>query len=134
MTTRTDKAGSRSLSAADQALLDKINAAVATANEAETTVTTARAELVSRSRIVGELLLEAKKRHPKVADFEAFLKRVDGLKLSRAYDLMKLAGAAPPMRSSARRLAIGKGNRAPTRRCRCQPNRSGRSPSGNQFP
>jgi len=78
--------------AADQVLLDKINAAVATANEAETTVTTARAELVSRSRIVGELLLEAKKRHPKVADFEAFLKRVDGLKLSRAYDLMKLAG------------------------------------------
>ena len=78
--------------AADQVLLDKINAAVATANEAETTVTTARGELVSRSRIVGELLLEAKKRHPKVADFEAFLKRVDGLKLSRAYDLMKLAG------------------------------------------
>jgi hypothetical protein len=92
MTTRTDKAGSRSLSAADQALLDKINAAVATANEAETTVTTAQAELVSRSRAVGELLLEAKNRHPKVADFEAFLKRVDGLKLSRAYDLMRLAG------------------------------------------
>jgi len=80
------------LRAADQALLDKINAAVATANEAETIVTTAQAELVSRSRMVGELLLEAKKRHPKVADFEAFLKRVDGLKLSRAYDLMKLAG------------------------------------------
>ena len=78
--------------AADQVLLDKINAAVATANEAETIVTTAQAELVSRSRMVGELLLEAKKRHPKVADFEAFLKRVDGLKLSRAYDLMKLAG------------------------------------------
>jgi hypothetical protein len=27
-----------------------------------------------------------------VKDFEAFLKRVDGLKLSRAYDLLRLAG------------------------------------------
>jgi hypothetical protein len=87
-----NEASKVNLRAADQALLDKINAAVATANEAETIVTTAQAELVSRSRMVGELLLEAKKRHPKVADFEAFLKRVDGLKLSRAYDLMKLAG------------------------------------------
>ena len=78
--------------ATDQALLDKINAAVATANEAEKTAETAKAELVSRLRAVGELLLEAKKRHPKVADFEAFLKRVDGLKLSRAYDAMRLAG------------------------------------------
>jgi hypothetical protein len=78
--------------AADQALLDKINVAVATANAAEKTAETAKAELVSRSRAVGELLLEAKKRYPKVADFEAFLKRVDGLKLSRAYDLMRLAG------------------------------------------
>jgi hypothetical protein len=76
--------------AADQALLDKINAAVATANEAEKTAETAKAELVSRLRAVGELLLEAKKRHSKVADFEAFLKRVDGLKLSRAYDAMRL--------------------------------------------
>jgi hypothetical protein len=85
-----DKAGSQA--AADQALLDKINAAVATANEAEAIATTAQAKLVSRSRVVGELLLEAKKRHPKIADFEAFLKRVDGLKRSRAYDLMRLAG------------------------------------------
>src|SRR6516162_2011448 len=89
MTARSNKAR---LSAADRALLDKINAAVATANEAETTVTTAQAELVSRSRVVGELLLEAKKRHPKVADFEAFLKRVNGLGRSRAYDLLRLAG------------------------------------------
>jgi hypothetical protein len=79
-------------SGADQALLDKLNVAVAAANEAEKTVTTAQTELVSRSKVVGQLLLEAKKRHPKVADFEAFLRRVDGLKLSRAYDLLRLAG------------------------------------------
>jgi hypothetical protein len=73
-------------------LLVKINEAVAAANEAEAKVTTAQAELVSRSKTVGLLLLEAKKLHPKVNDFEAFLKRVDGLKLSRAYDLLRLAG------------------------------------------
>jgi hypothetical protein len=77
---------------AADALLTKINAAVAEVNKAEKVVTTAQAELVSKSRVVGQLLLEAKKRHPKVAEFEAFLKRVDGLKLSRAYDLMRLAG------------------------------------------
>ena len=77
---------------ADTALLAKINAAVKTANVAEQSVTTAQAELVSRSKEVGLLLLEAKKLHPAVKDFEAFLKRVDGLKLSRAYDLLQLAG------------------------------------------
>jgi hypothetical protein len=41
---------------------------------------------VSRSKQVGMLLLEAKKLHPAVKDFEAFLIRVS-LKLSRAYDL-----------------------------------------------
>jgi hypothetical protein len=76
----------------DGKLLQKINAAVRDNNKAEQAVTTAQAELVSKSRVVGQLLLEAKKRHPKVADFEAFLKRVDGLKLSRAYDLLRLAG------------------------------------------
>jgi hypothetical protein len=76
----------------DEKLLLKINVAVAAHNKAEQTVTTAQGELVSKSRIVGQLLLEAKKRHPKVADFEAFLKRVNGLKLSRAYDLLRLAG------------------------------------------
>jgi hypothetical protein len=78
--------------AADTTLLTKINKAVAAANEAEATVTTAKAELVSRSKAVGVLLLEAKKLHPTVKDFEAFLERVDGLKLSRAYDLLRLAG------------------------------------------
>jgi hypothetical protein len=77
---------------ADTALLAKINAAVKTANVAEQSVTTAQAELVSRSKAVGLLLLEAKKLHPAVKDFEAFLRRVDGLKLSRAYDLLRLAG------------------------------------------
>jgi hypothetical protein len=78
--------------AAEVELLAKINEAVAAANEAETAVTTAQAELVSRSRAVGLLLLEAKKLHPAVADFETFLKQVHGLKLSRAYDLLRLAG------------------------------------------
>jgi hypothetical protein len=76
----------------DTELLAKLNEAVAAANEAEKTVTTARVELVSRSKAVGALLLEAKKLYPAVKDFEAFLKRVDGLKLSRAYDLLRLTG------------------------------------------
>jgi hypothetical protein len=87
------------INADNAALLTKINEAVAAANEAEktaeaakATAEAAKAEVVSRSRVVGELLLEAKKRHPKVADFEAFLKRVDGLKLSRAYDYLRLVG------------------------------------------
>jgi hypothetical protein len=73
-------------------LLAKLNEAVAAANEAEAKVATAQADLVSRSKAVGLLLLEAKKLYPAVKDFEAFLKRVDGLKLSRAYDLLRLAG------------------------------------------
>jgi hypothetical protein len=76
----------------DAELLAKINAAVAAANEAETKVITAQAELVSRSKTVGLLLLEAKKLHPAVKDFEAFLGKVQGLKLSRAYDCMRVAG------------------------------------------
>jgi hypothetical protein len=73
-------------------LLDQINAAVAAEDEARKAVETATSELVSRGKLIGQLLLEAKKLHPKVADFEAFLKRVNGLHLSRAYDLMRLAG------------------------------------------
>ena len=80
-----------SSSPADQLLL-RLNQAVAAANEAEKTAETAKTELVSRSKVAGELLLEAKKLHPAVEDFKAFLKRVDGLKLSRAYDLMSVAG------------------------------------------
>jgi hypothetical protein len=76
----------------DEALLGKLNAAVAEHNAAEQAVTTAQSELVSKSKVVGQLLLEAKERHPKVKDFETFLKRVNGLKLSRAYDLLRLAG------------------------------------------
>src|SRR5262249_20748208 len=76
---------------ADAELLTKINKAVAEANHAEKTVTMAQEELVSRSRTVGLLLLEAKKLHPRVKEFEAFLARVDGLN-SHAYDLMRLAG------------------------------------------
>lgn len=77
---------------AETVLLTKINKAVAEANKAEQTVATAQAEVVSRSKAVGLLLLEAKKLHPAVKDFEAFLKKVDGLKIARAYDCMRIAG------------------------------------------
>jgi len=69
-------------------LLEKITVAVKEANEAEKNVATARDELVSRSKAVGLLLLEAKKLHPTKKQFEPFLNRVNGLKVSRAYDLM----------------------------------------------
>jgi hypothetical protein len=75
-----------------KSLVGKVNKAVAACNEAEKTAQTAQSELVSRSKVLGALLIEAKKLHPKVKDFEAFLERVDGLKLSRAYDCMRLAG------------------------------------------
>ena len=76
----------------DEVLLGKINRATAALIVEEMAVQKAQAELVSKSKEVGLLLLEAKKRHTNVADFEAFLKRVNGLKLSRAYDLLRLAG------------------------------------------
>ena len=95
-------------SSPDDELLLKLNVAVAAANEVEKTVETAKAELVSRSKVVGTLLLEAKTLHPAVGDFYAFLKRVDGLKLSQAYDLMRLAGGRvtdEELRQDAHRLA-----------------------------
>ena len=64
--------------AADDALLAKLNSAVAEVNEAEKAHEKTHLELVSKSKIVGALLLEARKRHPG-AEFEAFLKRVNGL-------------------------------------------------------
>jgi hypothetical protein len=66
-------------------LLRKINSAVKEMDAA-------RVDLTSRSKIVGELLLEAKTLHPKPNDFEAFLKRVVGLHRTRAYELLALAG------------------------------------------
>jgi hypothetical protein len=81
------------------ALLAKINKAVAEANEAEKAhekthaeLVKTHAELVSKSKIVGQLLLEAKELHPAKKDFKAFLQRVNGLHISRAYDLLRLAG------------------------------------------
>jgi hypothetical protein len=76
----------------DDVLLTKINAAVKAVNEAEADVKTAQAELVSRAKAAGLLLLEAKKKHPTVKGFASYLQRVDGLALSRAYDFMRLAG------------------------------------------
>src|SRR4051794_24361313 len=73
------------MSAAAEELLRKINPAVVEMDKA-------REGYTSHSKIVGELLLQAKTLHPKVKDFEMFLQRVDGLHLSRAYELLKLAG------------------------------------------
>lgn len=69
----------------DIALLAKIQDAVAAVNQAH-------GDYVSKTKVLGTLLLEAKQEHPKVKEFEAYLKRVDGLSLSRAYDFMRVAG------------------------------------------
>ena len=81
----------KGLSAPDQKkwLVSTIKTALVAESEAQQTVSTVQAECASRSKQVGMLLLEAKKLHPK--DFGAILMQV-GLKLSRAYDLMRLAG------------------------------------------
>jgi hypothetical protein len=83
----------------DAALLTKLNKAVAEANEAQKTAETTKAaaetakdEFLSRSKTVGLLLLEAKELHPKGEDFKAFLKKVHGLSLSWAYELLSMAG------------------------------------------
>jgi hypothetical protein len=55
-------------------LLAKIQDAVAAVNQAQ-------GDLIAKSKTLGTLLLEAKALHPKVKDFEAYLKRVDGLSL-----------------------------------------------------
>jgi hypothetical protein len=73
-------------------LLKELKFAVKAANDTQQNLTKAHAKHASRSMRVGMLLLDAKKLHPTVEDFEAFLKGVDGLGLSRAYDLMRLAG------------------------------------------
>jgi hypothetical protein len=73
-------------------LLERINAAVKAANEAEHHAETAKTEYVSRSRTWGALLLEAKKIHPRPKDWDRFLSQVVGLKKSRVADLLKIAG------------------------------------------
>jgi hypothetical protein len=94
----------------DDSLLKKINTAVAEHNTAEQAVTTAESavttavsELTSKSMVVGQLLLEAKKRHPKKADFEAFLNLVIGLGRSRAYECMRIAGGGTTEEQSRKR-------------------------------
>ena len=61
----------------------------------------------SRSKAVGLLPLEAKKLHPKVKDFEAFLDKVNGLQRSRAYDLLRLAGGRATDEELKRELGSG---------------------------
>ncbi len=76
----------------DKELLHKLNTAVAAMNKAATRAEEVKTELVSKSKAVGMVLLEVKKRHPNVKDFDAFLKKAKGLQLSRAYDCMAIAG------------------------------------------
>ena len=76
----------------DEILLGKINRAVAGLIVEELAVCKAHDRLESKWKEVGELLIEAKRHHPQVKAFEAFLKRISGLHRSRAYELMKIAG------------------------------------------
>jgi len=83
----------------DKDLLAKLTAAVKEANDAKARLDTANAaaekekvEYTSKSKPVGLLCLEVRKLHPTVKDFEAFLKKVQGLSLSWAYDCMRVAG------------------------------------------
>jgi hypothetical protein len=75
----------------DEILLGQINRAVASLIVEEVALGKAQEGVRSKSKEVGRLLIEARKCHPKVADFKAFLSRVNGLKLSRAYDLIRIA-------------------------------------------
>jgi hypothetical protein len=84
------------MSLPDKTLLNKIRDAYVKVSEAEAALNEAakaeKAELVSRSKALGLLLLQAQERHPKPEDFKAFLRDVQGLGISRAYDLMRVAG------------------------------------------
>jgi hypothetical protein len=73
-------------------LLEKINAAAQAVNESETAVAAAQADRVQKCKALGLLLLDAKKLYPKVKDFEAFLAQSKHVKLSAAYDYMRLVG------------------------------------------
>lgn len=77
--------------ATSAALVNKLNAAVKALDDAEAVVATSVEAAKTARRELGILLLEAKELYPKVKDFEAFLERIDGLKKSRAYDLMRVA-------------------------------------------
>lgn len=68
----------------DTELLTKLNAAVKELDAADQTV-------VAKAKVVGTLLLEARKVHKGLA-FNEFLKKVQGLQRSRAYEIMKMVG------------------------------------------
>jgi hypothetical protein len=73
-------------------LLQKIDAAALAVNKTEKAVEAAQAARVEKCKSLGTLLLEAKKRHPAVKDFEAFLKQAKHMQLRTAYDYMRLVG------------------------------------------
>ena len=77
---------SKFTSAADRNLIKRIDDACAQ-------IETAKAAWFDRSVELGKLLGEAKQRHPKVADFEAFLKETKvGINMRWAYECIAMAG------------------------------------------
>jgi hypothetical protein len=83
----------------DTELLKKIDAAAEAVNASEKIIKTAQAEVetaqtehVPKCKALGLALLELKKLYPKVEDFEAKLKQCRHVKLSTAYDYMRLVG------------------------------------------
>jgi hypothetical protein len=78
----------------DADLLTKLTAAVEAVTVAETTMKTAKDDVVLRMKELGTVCLEVKKEHPKVKDFVAFIRKAHGLGQTKAYDAMKLVGGS----------------------------------------
>jgi hypothetical protein len=76
----------------DTELLKKIDAAAEAVNASLKIIETAKADHLPKCKVLGLALLELKQRYPKVTDFEAKLKECKYVKLSAAYDYMRLAG------------------------------------------
>jgi hypothetical protein len=111
-------------------LLDKIKSAFAAVNEAEAPAKAAKDELVSRAKTLGLLLLDAHKHHPTRAKFQSFLKEVNGLGLSRAYDFMAVAGG----RTTVQELRDQATNRKRKSRAKKKPPQSVTDPPVTESP
>jgi hypothetical protein len=85
MTPPKASGASRQDAATDGKLKEEVIAATKRLDNAQSKTRDAAKEL-------GLLLIEAKRRHPAVKDFEAFLKDAGGIKLTRAYELIGVAG------------------------------------------
>jgi hypothetical protein len=80
-------------------LLAKIRQAVKLRNEALAAFETSRETLTSRAKEVGVLLIEARKGKT-VKEFDVYLKQVEGLSLSWAYEAIVLAGGRKTVEQS----------------------------------